>query len=109
MKRAHLILLALSAQMPAACSAAQEAQQPATEASRAGGKPVANLPHSNGRVFHSLDEYLAFLRKASAYDVPWYRRVGSNLYERAGRPYPGAPPPKRVTREELMRKFGFER
>ncbi len=112
--RVRLTLLALCAQVPAACSAAQdgrspEAQQPAAQGARSSGKPIAGLPHSNGQVFRSLDEYLAFLRKASAYDTPWFRKVGPDLYEEAFRPYPGAPRPERVTRAELMRRFGFER
>ena len=72
------------------------------------GKPVSGLPYSEGRAFHSLDEYLAFLRKAGEYDTPWYRKVGPNKYELAGRRFPGTQPTY-VTREELMHKFGFDR
>ena len=99
--------------MPACAAAAPEASQRSEGETRvqdqsAPGKPVSGLPYSEGRVFHSLDEYLAFLRKAGEYDTPWYRKVGPDRYELAGRRFPGSAPTY-VTREELMRKFGFDR
>ena len=69
---------------------------------------VADLPFAQGRTFATLDEYLAFRERRGAADVPWYREVAPGLYELAGRRGPGARP-QRVTRAELMRRFGFTR
>lgn len=109
MIRAPLLLL-LAAAPAAACSAKPPRQVPGSDVSTAAHREgVANLPFADGRVFHSLDEYLAFRRQAGAYDVPWYRKVGPNEYEVVGQRRPGAAKPKRVTRDELMRRFGFTR
>ena len=70
-------------------------------------QPVANLPFAQGRVFTSLDEYLAFRKSRGPTDVPWYREVRSGVYELITRRPPGAAP-KIYTRAELARKFGFE-
>lgn len=67
---------------------------------------VSGLPFSQGRSFTSLDEYLAFLRKRGAYDVPWYREIQPGVYELVSRRGPGAQP-QIFAREELERKFGF--
>jgi hypothetical protein len=72
------------------------------------GNPVSGLPFSQGHSFASLDEYLAFLRKRGAYDVPWYREVRPGVYELVSRRGPGAQP-QIFTREELEKKFGFAR
>ena len=72
------------------------------------GPAVSGLPFSQGQSFTSLDDYLAFLRKRGAYDVPWYREIRPGVYELVSRRGPGAQP-QVYTREELARKFGFER
>lgn len=72
------------------------------------GQPVSGLPYAGDRTFNSLDEYLAFLRKAGEYDTPWYRKAGPDEYEEVARRFPGTPA-KRFTRAELLRKYGFER
>ena len=66
---------------------------------------VANLPYARGRIFHSLDEYLAHLQQQGAIDLPWWREISPGVYEHVVR-MTGA---KRetATREELMRRFGF--
>lgn len=74
-----------------------------------GAAPVTNLPYARGRSFRTLDEYLAFRRKSGAIDLPWYREVRPGLYklETGNLRPPG--PERYFTREELERKFGFER
>jgi hypothetical protein len=68
---------------------------------------VANLPFARGRVFARLDDYLAYLRSQSAYDAPSWREVEPGIYERGGRRAPDEPPP-RLTRRQLMEKYGFK-
>ena len=73
------------------------------------GPPVRELPFAQGLSFSTLDDYLAHLRKRGAYGVPYYRETGPGLYERVtGRRAPGQPPPERIGREELARRYGFE-
>ena len=69
---------------------------------------VANLPFAQGRSFRSLDEYLEFRKARGAHDVPWYREIRPGLYELVSRRGPGAEP-QTYTREELARKFGFQK
>ena len=114
MRRSKLgLLLALCGQPLFACAgpggeANEAARKGVTVQDQPSARPVSGLPYSEGRTFYSLDEYLAFLRKAGEYDTPWYRKVGPDRYELAGRRFPGSAPAY-VTREELMRKFGFDR
>lgn len=70
-------------------------------------RPVEGLPFSQGRSFSSLDEYLAFLKKRGAYDVPWYREVRPGVYELVSRRGPGAQR-QIFTRQQLLEKFGFQ-
>ena len=73
------------------------------------GAGVQGLPSSFGRSFATLDEYLAHLeRYAGPIDQPWYREVEPGVYELVTTMRP-APPPRRFTREQLMREFGFTR
>lgn len=66
-----------------------------------------DLPFAQGQAFDSLDAYLAFLERRGAMDVPWYREIGPDLYELvSGRGRRGAP--ERVSRAELMQRFGFQ-
>lgn len=68
-----------------------------------------NLPFAHGRSFASLDEYLAHLRdRAGPVGQPWYREIRPGVYEQVTTRVP-AGTPEIVTREELMRRFGFTR
>ena len=70
-------------------------------------KGQEGLPHAQGRVFHTLDDYLAHLLKMGMQDRPFYEHAGANRYRlNAGRGGRGKPP-QYFTREELMRKYGF--
>lgn len=72
------------------------------------GEGIANLPYARGRVFHSLDDYLAYLEETQGpIDLPWWREIRPGVYERVVR-MPGAQR-ETATREELMRRFGFTR
>lgn len=70
--------------------------------------PNRDLPFAGGQQFATLDEYLAFLKKAGEYDTPWYREIkpGVGVYERITRLPPGQRP-RTFTRAELMKKYGF--
>lgn len=68
----------------------------------------ADLPFAQGKTFVSLDDYLAFLKKRGATDVPWYREVAPGVYELVGRRGPGAAA-HTYTRAQLMERFGFDR
>lgn len=74
-----------------------------TEAS---GGP-ADLPFAKGRVFHSLDEYLAYRRQLGQTDRPWYEEISPGHYRLVARHLPGQPP-QEFTRAELLAKFGFD-
>ena len=71
------------------------------------GEGVANLPYARGRVFYSLDEYLAYLEEQGAIDLPWWRQIRPGVYEKVTT-MTGAEP-ETATREEIMRMYGFER
>jgi hypothetical protein len=116
MKRA-LLGTALLLLGSAACSEPRGAQLHGASAGQKGekvvqdrsqGPAVSGLPFSQGQSFSSLDDYLAFLQKRGAYDVPWYREVRPGVYELVSRRGPGARP-QVFTREELEKKFGFSR
>lgn len=73
------------------------------------GDAVRELPFSHGRSFSSLDEYLAHLRDyAGPVGQPWYRQIRPGVYEEVSTRVPPGPADL-VTREELMRRFGFTR
>ncbi|MEZ5897082.1 MAG: hypothetical protein R3C40_10270 [Parvularculaceae bacterium] len=72
-----------------------------------GDSGVADLPYSRGKVFHSLDEYLAHLEQNSFIDLPYWREVKPGVYEWIVR-MPGAKS-EFATREELMERYGFTR
>lgn len=69
---------------------------------------VSDLPYSRGQSFSSLDEYLSYLERMNGpIDLPYWRRIGPDLFEQAVR-MPGIDtPPERATREELEQRFGF--
>ena len=105
------------ASLAAACSAPSSgpAPKPASVEARveashgqASSEGVANLPFSQGRAFRSLDDYLAFLRERGRYDVPWYREIRPGVFELVSRRGPGGQV-RTFEREELERKFGFDR
>lgn len=90
---------------PASAALDQTAPAPADAAGPAAG--VANLPYARGAVFASLDEYLAYLEKQGAIDLPWWREISPGVYERVVR-MPGAAREVK-TRAELTELYGFER
>lgn len=110
----HRLAIPLALASSAACSEAPparvatlgaEAEETAIVQDQS-GPAVSGLTFSQGRSLTSLDEYLAFLRKRGAHNVPWYREVRPGVYELVSRRGPGAPP-QTFTRDELARKFGF--
>jgi hypothetical protein len=72
----------------------------------AGKVPRAGLPYARGRSFATLDAYLAFRREQGAIDLPWYKEVAPDVFELQTRMRP-QPEPRRFTRAELARKYGF--
>ena len=68
-------------------------------------KAVANLPFAHGRSFCRLDDYLAHLERQGAIDLPYWRPLRGDLYERVKR-MSGATR-EIATRAELMKRFGF--
>ncbi len=88
-------------------NAAQETAN-ATEASATSCSSkdgVANLPFASGKVFYTLDEYLAHLERQGAIDLPYWHEIKPGVYERVVR-MPGAER-EIATRDELMKRFGF--
>jgi len=70
---------------------------------------VAGLPHAQGRLFYTLDEYLSYLEEMGEQDRPYYVLVGPDMYRlevgRGGQ----LQSPQFFTRDVLMEKFGFLR
>lgn len=87
---------------------AAEALETGMTSTPAASAPGRDLPFANGQRFATLDDYLAFLKKAGEYDTPWYREVkpGVGVYERVTRLPPGQRP-EVVTRAELLKRYGF--
>lgn len=69
---------------------------------------VADLPFARGRIFRTLDEYLAHLEANSAIDLPYWREIRPGVYQWTVR-MTDAREPETATREELLRRYGFER
>lgn len=80
----------------------------ARDAAPGTGGPVANLPWARGLSFSSLDEYLAHLETNGAVDLPYYRETRPGVYQLVTTMRPAAEP-ETFTRDELMRRFGFDR
>lgn len=111
--------LMLSAVVAGACSnetvgavaTAERSEETAmTNEADAAGTPRRELPYAHGRSFATLDEYLAHLeRYAGPVGQPWYRKIGSDLYQRVTtvRTLDGRNQPETFTREQLMREYGF--
>ncbi|WP_375206282.1 hypothetical protein [Hyphococcus sp.] len=68
---------------------------------------VAGLPYAHGKVFATLDEYLAHLQQLSAIDLPYWREVRPGVYEQVVH-MPEATTPKTATREELLAMYCFD-
>lgn len=98
-------------QEPEGYSEAQPSREAYTSEDRAmaggEGEGVVNLPYAQGKSFETLDEYLAHHERLGAVDLPWWRRIGPDLYEHVVR-MPGADR-ETATRAELMQRFGFDR
>lgn len=73
------------------------------------GSGVSGLPHSDGKSFATLDQYLAHLKAyAAPIGRPWYREIRPGVFEiQRGSLRNGTTPPV-YTREELERRFGFQ-
>jgi hypothetical protein len=67
---------------------------------------VAGLPFARGATFRCLGDYLAHLERQSAIDLPWWREISPGVYEHVTRATNATR--ETATREELMRRFGFE-
>jgi len=67
----------------------------------------ANLPHAQGKVFYTLDEYLMHLEKISAQDRPYYQKSSPGQYKLMTGRGGNLLEPKFFSREELAEKFGF--
>ncbi|HVZ29433.1 MAG TPA: hypothetical protein VG839_03500 [Asticcacaulis sp.] len=89
---------------PAPTASNTSSSQESAMADDSGG--VAGLPFAKGRIFHSLDEYLAYRRELGKLDRPFYEEVSPGVYRLVARlRRPGED--KRYTRAELMAQFGF--
>lgn len=103
-----LFLLAGCAEPPAPPLEARPMPQQ-TPIGETAGEGVANLPFARGRVFRSLDEYLAYRRELGATDIPYYEEISPGIFRLTGgmrRPIPGEPA-RNLTRAELAAQFGF--
>lgn len=69
---------------------------------------VRDLPFAQGLGFATLDDYLAHLRRRAAAGIPYYSEVAPDLYEPVARRGRGAAP-ERLSRADLMLRFGFSR
>lgn len=67
---------------------------------------VAGLPYAHGKVFATLDEYLAHLKQLSAIDLPYWREISPGVYQKVVR-MPEAEP-QTATREELLKEYCFD-
>ena len=64
-------------------------------------------PHSQGKSFSNIDEYLAHLRKMGAQDRPFYEKIGPNKYRLNTGRGSRRKPPQIFTRQQLLNKYGF--
>lgn len=81
-----------------------------SDESARGGKARAGLPYAFGRSFRTLDEYLEHLRRrAGPMDLPWWRPIGPDRFERVTSRRMPSGRREQATRAELMRRFGFSR
>ena len=68
---------------------------------------IANLPFSRGKVFRTLDDYLAWRKELGAQDAPWYDEVAPGVYQLWGGRRPRDAQPPTFTRAQLLAEFGF--
>lgn len=107
------MLVAATALSPVGCAQTPEftpqatTQQPMENDTHKDGC-VPALPSARGKIFCSLDEYLAHLQVQGAIDLPWWKEIRPGVYERVSSMRP-APERETATREELMLRFGFVR
>lgn len=82
---------------------AQEAAAGPTEAS------VSSKTTPLNQRFETLDDYLAYREKRGAIDGSWYREIRPGVYRLETGNYHGPETEQRIfTREELLRKYGFD-
>lgn len=77
-----------------------------SDAGANGRAGVADLPHADGRVFETLDAYLAHLEELGTIGIAWFQLRPDGMYERIMRRPPGSAP-ELFTRQELQEMFGF--
>ena len=115
-KMAYKMIFILLAAPLMACAPPQKADVPqaaaaplAEQGSPAGAtQAMPDRPYSRGRSFADLDEYLAYLEQANGpIDLPWWREIRPGVFQKMVR-MTGAEP-ETATRDELNRRFGFER
>lgn len=78
------------------------------EPSGGGNMTVAGLPHAQGKTFPNLDAYLAHLRKMGAQDRPYYKEVEPGKYQLMSGRGSNRREPQYFTREQLLKKYGFD-
>lgn len=71
--------------------------------------PRDNLPYANGKVFDTLEAYLEHLESLGPIGVPFYREVSPGRYVNQGSIRLGGQRPPTFSRQELARKYGFEK
>ena len=101
-------LLACAPPQPAEATNPMIAPENPRESPVGAAETLPNRPFSRGRSFASLDEYLAYLEQANGpIDLPWWREIRPGVFQKVIR-MTGADP-ETATRDELIRRFGFER
>lgn len=71
-------------------------------------KGRAGLPYAFGRRFQTLNAYLLHLQNhAAPVDLPWWRKVGPDRFERVTASRKPAAKQDVATRAELMQRYGF--
>lgn len=67
------------------------------------------LPHAQGRTFADLESYLAHLRRLGTMDIPFYEEISPGRYKLNSGRGSNRMPEQIFTRDELLKKFRFER
>lgn len=89
------------------CTLSGYAQSDATQETQAMPNNSGPLPHARGKFFSNLDEYLAHLKELGAMDIPYYELQADGRYRLITGRGGNRVPPVFITREELVKKFGF--
>lgn len=71
--------------------------------------PRDNLPYANGKVFNNLEAYLEHLESLGPIGVPFYREVSPGRYVNQGSIRLGGQRSPTISRQELAKKYGFEK